>query len=640
MCGISGVFSPEAPPKRDELAAMTDCLYHRGPDDEGYYRDGVVGFGHRRLSIIDLQRGQQPISNEDGSVVVVFNGEIYNYRDLRETLVGSNHAFSTDTDTEVLVHAYEEYGLDFLDRLSGMFAFALWDAEAERLVLARDPLGIKPLYVARTDDASGRLAFGSELPAVLAADVPHGGLDRDALARYFAFRFVPAPRTAFENVRALRPGERAVVTEDGVDWGRYYTPTIPRRNPGLDVAASELRRRVEDAVHKRLMADVPLGAFLSGGIDSSVVVGTMARLADKRVKTFTVGFDEARFDESWAAREVAEFNGTDHREITVTPDEVRELIPDVLNRLGQPFADPSLLPTYVVARETSEHAKVALSGDGADELFAGYDKYLGEYYSEYYRAVPSSVRRHVVEPAVAALPASRGSRMGDFGRKLQRFTLGGIPDTAERHAEWLHGADRTTDRAFPGLDVAAAGKSDLRAEHDALSTIFAEGGRDDMADVLAVDTRYALPNQMLRKVDLASMYNSLEVRVPFLDTAVVEYAMSLPTSYKMTHRGRKRILKRAFDDVLPDSILDRSKQGFEMPIGEWLKGPLAGEFDERIARLDTDIVDEFAIREIYDEHASGKGDHSQFLWTVYVFAVWADQMREKGVLDSLRTTDR
>jgi asparagine synthase (glutamine-hydrolysing) len=612
---------------------MNEPLCHRGPDDDGYFQDGPVGFAHRRLSIIDLATGKQPITNEDGSVVVIFNGEIYNYQTLRDTLSGAGHTFSTDTDTEVLVHAYEEYGVDFLDRLSGMFAFALWDTDTERLLLARDPMGIKPLYVAGLGGDGEGIAFGSELPAVLAADIPHGGLNRDGLARYFSLGFVPAPRTAFGNIRALRPGERVVVDRDGAESDRYYTPTIPQRSPGIETAANELRERVESAIERRLMADVPLGAFLSGGIDSSIVVGTMAQLTSEPVKTFTVGFDEALFDESWAAREVAEYHGTDHHETTVTSDEVRELIPEVLGRLGQPFADQSLLPSYVVARETAADVKVALSGDGADELFAGYDKYLGEYYSKYYRAVPGPLRREVIEPTIGALPASRGGTAGEFARKLKKFTRGGIDDTPARHAEWLRVADRSTDRAF-GPDVGTAAVADLRAEHDDLSTVF-EGHRDDMSNILAVDTRYSLPNQMLRKVDRASMYNSLEVRVPFLDTVVAEYAMSLPTSYKMTRSERKRVLKRAFDDVLPDSILNRSKQGFDMPIGEWLKGPLAGEFEDRIRGLETDLVDTDAVRDIYADHTSGRGEHGKFLWTVYVFAVWADRMREQGILDSI-----
>jgi asparagine synthase (glutamine-hydrolysing) len=633
MCGISGVFRPNAPPKREELESMNECLCHRGPDDEGYYQDGSLGFAHRRLSIIGLTTGQQPITSEDGSVVVIFNGEIYNYRSLRKTLTRRGHVFSTETDTEVLVHAYEEYGVNFLEQLSGMFAFALWDRDHERLVLARDPMGIKPLYVTGTNGNSEKIAFGSELPAVLAADIPHGGLDREALARYFAFGFVPAPRTAFSNISALQPGECLIIDADGRDRTRYYEPTVSNYSPSIDAAAVELRNRVESAVERRLMADVPLGAFLSGGIDSSIIVGTMANLLDESVKTFTVGFEESLFDESSAARKVAQYHDTDHHEQIVSASEVRDLIPEVLGQLGQPFADQSLIPTYVVARETSDEVKVALSGDGADELFAGYDKYLGEYYSRYYRAVPGPVRRGVIEPLVDAVPTSRESGVGEFARKLKKFTRGGVTDTPVRHAQWLRIADREADRAAPSLDIEGAGVADLRAEHDRLNDFF-DDQRDDLDDVLAVDTRYTLSNQILRKVDLASMYNSLEVRVPFLDTGIVEYTASLPIEYKMTRNSRKRVLKRAFNDVLPQQTLNRSKQGFDMPIGEWFKTDLADEFDDRINGLNTDLIDTRAVQDIYADHQQG-GEHGKFLWTVYVFAVWVNRMEDQGVLDSI-----
>lgn len=633
MCGIAGLFRPDGATTQDELARMNEPLCHRGPDDEGYFREGPAGLAHRRLSIIDLQTGQQPIYSEDESVVVIFNGEIYNYQSLRTDLESAGHTFSTETDTEVLVHAYEEFGVDFLPRLDGMFAFALYDRDREQLLLARDPLGIKPLYVGgASGDVVDTVAFGSELPAVLASDLAHGGLDQAALAHYFAFGFVPAPMTAFQHIESLQPGERLVVSSEGVDRDRFYQPSISHRAPGIDAAATRLRELVEGAVERRLMADVPLGAFLSGGIDSSIVVGTMAELAEEPVKTFTVGYESSVFDESWAAREVAEYHDTDHHEMIVTADEVRELVPEMLGRLGQPFADQSLIPTAVVSRKTADHVKVALSGDGADELFAGYDKYLGEYYSRYYRMVPGPVRRGVIEPAVDSLPVSRGSRAGEYVRQLQKFTRGGVESLPARHLGWLRIADSETDRAVPGLSVQSTGERALTAEHDALATVF-QDDRDELGRMLAVDTRYSLPNQMLRKVDLASMHSSLEVRVPFLDTEVVEYAMSLPTEYKISRAGRKRVLKRAFADILPETILNRSKQGFDMPIGEWLKDELADDFQARLDALDTDLIDGLAVREIYDEHATGRGEHGKFLWAVYVFAVWTDRMREQGLLE-------
>lgn len=629
MCGIAGVFCDRSTPSERTLEQMTECLIHRGPDDEGVYRDGPVGLAHRRLSIIDLSTGHQPIFNEDETVGVVFNGEIYNYTSLRDSLSSTGHRFSTDTDTEVLVHLYEEHGPSFVEKLEGMFAFALWDSEKERLVLARDRMGIKPLLLA---DDGETVAFASELSALLEADVDHGGLDREAIAQYFALGFVPATRTAFRNVTKVRPGEIAIVSEDGICRESFYTPSVSPCRPGLDTAATELRERVERAVEKRLQSDVPLGAFLSGGIDSSIVVGTMADLADKPVKTFTVGFDERLFDESWAAREVADYHDTDHHEFVVSSDDVRELIPEVVGRLGEPFADQSLLPTYVVAQKTRQRVKVALSGDGADELFAGYSKYRGEFYSRYYRAIPRPLRQHVFDPVVESLPASRTNTVGEFSRKAQKFLRGDEPDVAKRHFEWLRIPDDRTLPAFDGQSPTEVGRETLAARHHDLDSWLPSSRNDALSRMQAVDARFGLPNQMLHKVDAASMYNSLEVRVPFLDTEVVEYAMSLPTSYKITSRSQKRVLTRAFADRLPQSILERDKQGFDMPIGEWFKDELAAEFQDTLRTVETDLLDTDAVRAVYDEHCTGRREHGKFLWSVYVFLKWLERMRAEDVL--------
>ncbi|WP_435176463.1 asparagine synthase (glutamine-hydrolyzing) [Halorussus sp. AFM4] len=629
MCGIAGVFRRDGTPREQILDRMNECLTHRGPDDEGVYIDDYVGLAHRRLSIIDLSTGHQPIFNEDETIAVVFNGEIYNYTTLRESLSTAGHRFSTETDTEVLVHLYEEHGPSFVKKLEGMFAFALWDSENERLVIARDRIGIKPLLLASDGET---VAFASELPALLEADVNHGGLDRSAIAQYFALGFVPATQTAFQNITKLRPGELAIISGDEVHRESFYSPSVESRKPGLDVAGTELRTRIERSVAKRLQSDVPLGAFLSGGIDSSIVVGTMAHLSDNPVQTFTVGFDEALFDESWAAREVADYHGTDHHEFTVSPNDVRELIPDVVGRLGEPFADQSLLPTYVVSRETSQNVKVALSGDGADELFAGYSKYRGEFYSRYYRTIPRSLRRKVVKPTVNALPASRTNVVGEFSRKAKKFLCGGEPDLTARHFGWLRIPDCRALATFPDGTPAEAGSETLAIQHRKVDSWLPSSRSDALGRMQAVDTRFSLPNQMLRKVDTASMYNSLEVRVPFLDTDVVEYAMSLPTSYKITPRMQKRILTRAFEDRLPQSILERDKQGFDMPIGEWFKSELAGEFRTTVMNVETDLLDADMVLTIFEEHCSGRREHGKFLWSVYVFLTWLDRMRTEEIL--------
>ncbi|MFC6733722.1 asparagine synthase (glutamine-hydrolyzing) [Haladaptatus sp. DYSN1] len=624
MCGIAGLFTPTGP-RESVLKRMNECLVHRGPDDTGIHIDGPVGLAHRRLSIIDPEAGSQPIFNEDRTISIVFNGEIYNYKALRDSLSG--HDFETNTDTEVLVHLYEEHGPSFVQYLEGMFAFALWDSGAEKLFLARDPMGIKPLVYA-TDGTW--LSFASELSALYESGVTLGGLDEAALKQYLVFGFVPTPKTAFENAWKIPPGTMISVSESGLDHWQFYRPSIVTNDLGFQEAASELRDRIETAVERRLMSDVPLGAFLSGGIDSSIIVGVMADMLSEPVKTFTVGFEESVFDESWAAQEVAEYHNTDHHTYTVTPDDVRSLIPSVLDRLGEPFADPSLLPTYVVARETSQEVTVALSGDGADELFAGYEKYRGEYVSGYYRALPASIRTNVIEPVVHSLPTRRNSKLGEATRKVEKFLRAGEPDLINRHLGWLRHPDGIALETI-GNDAIERSRGRLVEAHEEVDSWY---DATEFQRMLAVDTRFVLPNQMLRKVDQATMYNSLEARVPFLDTAVVEFALSLPQSYKITPRTRKRVLRHAFSDVLPQKIEKRGKQGFDMPIGEWFRGPMAQEFRITICDDPTDLLEIADILSVFEEHRNGSHDHEKFLWNVYVYARWAKRMADRGLIET------
>jgi asparagine synthase (glutamine-hydrolysing) len=629
MCGICGLLSFDSDFTVDTLKAMNSCLKHRGPDEEGIFIDRSLGLAHQRLSIIDPETGQQPIFNENDSVVTVFNGELYNHVSLRKSLIKCGHSFSTMADTEVIVHLYEEYGPSFVDRLEGMFAFALWDSTEERLLLSRDPMGIKPLFLANDGNS---IAFASELPALLESDVDHGGIDETSLSQYFGLGYIPAPRTAFANIRKLEPGETIVISEDRIETTNRYLPTIEPRDVSFGEAVRGLHTRVENAVEKRLISDVPIGAFLSGGIDSSIIVGMMSNQTDEPVQTFTVGFGESLFDESWAAREVADYHDTDHTEYTVTPKEIQSAIPEVLDRLGEPFADQSIVPTYVVSREASRDVKVALSGDGADELFAGYSRYRGEYYSRYYRTIPSTVRRSLIEPMINGLDASRNSSRGEIVRKAQKFVRGRTSDIADRHFEWVRIADDGSLSTFNGMNPGESGREILHKEHEIGKSYLPEGRQDDMSCIQAVDTHFGLPNQILHKTDRASMYNSLEVRVPFLDTDVVEYAMSLPTNYKITPRKQKRVLKRAFDDVLPKAILERSKQGFDMPIGEWFKHELEDEFTATVSGLDTHLVDTSAVMDRFADHKTGTREHGKFLWAVYVFARWHRRMQNQGII--------
>lgn len=629
MCGISGIHDVDDPPSKTELEAMNTCQRHRGPDSEDYFLDGSLGFAHSRLSIVGLDTGDQPIENEDGSVVVIFNGEIYSYPELRDELESAGHTFTTDTDTEVLVHLYEEHGPSFVSRLDGMFAFALWDREQKQLILARDPLGIKPLLLA---DDGERIGFASELPSLLRSNIEQGGLDETAIAEYFSLGFAPSPKTAFENVRKVQPGEVVTVSDSGTKRNRFYEPSIDTVSDSFNEASLTLKELVTDAVERRLMSDVPLGTFLSGGVDSSIITGVMSQLSEDPVQTFTVGFEDDRYDESDMARSVAEYHDTDHTEYVVSSDDVREVIPSVLGRLGEPFADPSLIPTYIVARATSQDVKVALSGDGADELFAGYNRYRGEYYSRMYRTLPDPIRSMMIEPMVERLPASRDSRLGEMFRKGRVFVDAGSDDVHQRHFQWVRKKSDETDSAYVNCDPMTAGTSVITREHDAITKWLPEERRSELDRIMSVDTYHGLSNQMLRKVDLASMYNSLEVRVPFLDTAVVEYALGLPTDFKITSRSRKRILKHAFEDVLPKKVISRSKQGFEMPIGNWFKDELADDFRSIVAESTATQIDTEAVLDLHYQHTDGRRDHEWFLWNVYVFAHWHRRMVSKGHL--------
>jgi len=611
---------------------MNDCLIHRGPDEAGIHIDDPVGLAHRRLSIVGLDTGRQPIFNEDGSIAVIFNGEIYNYESLQDELREQGHKFTTDTDTEVLVHLYEEHGDAFVQELEGMFAFALWDGLSERLLLARDPMGIKPLYLGTEPD--GRIAFASELSALFPIDFDVGELDSTAIAEYFAFGFIPHPRSAFTNVAKIRPGELVEICDGSIHRSQFYTPNIDPIKKSLGDASQELRHRLEKAVKTRLQSDVPLGAFLSGGIDSSVITGLMAEVRDEPVKTFSIGFNEKQFDETWAAQEVASYHNTDHHEYNVTPSDVREVINEVIPTFGEPFAASSVLPTYVVSQKTSNDVTVALSGDGADELFSGYKKYRGEYYSRYYRVIPESLRQNLVRPAVDRLPASRGTRFGNRFRQVQKFARSSDSDISSRQFQWMARSTSQTAPAIEEMDVQKRGINRIKDAQDDAVAALPEERQNDLAVIQMADVRFDLPNDILPKVDRASMLNSLEVRVPFLDTDVFEFAMGLPTSYKITPTKQKVILKRAFDDLLPQKILDRGKQGFEIPIGEWFKNELRSEFIETLRNSRTDIIDTEFVCELYSEHVNGSRDHTAFLWAVFVFLKWHEQMRQRGIINT------
>ena len=613
MCGIAGFYVPGQTADPARLRAMCDRIRHRGPDDEGYHVEGGCGLGMRRLSIIDLNSGHQPISNEDGSVWVVFNGEIYNYQELKCELESRGHRFTTQSDTEVIVHLYEDEGEGGLNRLRGMFAIALWDARRRRLLLARDRFGKKPLYYAALPHG---LYFASELKCLRECDIPME-LDDEALRWYFQLRYLPDPATPFRAVRKLEPG--GWLTWDGAGeprTGRYWKLPAPAEEapPGLSQAQarSRLRDLFDEAVRIRMIADVPLGAFLSGGIDSSSVVASMASQSPEPVKTFSVGFEEAAFNELPWARLVARQYGTDHHELVVRPDAVN-LVSRLVKHFDEPFGDSSAVPTFLVSEFAARHVKVALTGDGGDELFAGYESF---FQIEKYRAldhIPQAVRRWMTQVADWLPYAAYGK---NYLHMISR------PSAMERYFAFNYTPYYLREQLLAPHWM-------LPAEAAFLAHRFEEcllpGEADVLSQALYFEATAKLTGDMLVKVDRMSMANSLEVRSPMLDHVLAEFAASIPHAWKMQGGRGKAILLEAIGDRLPAELKSRPKMGFGVPLAVWFRGPLR-EFlwDHLTSRefLDRGFVSEAFLRRVLDEHQRGRRDNSHDLWALLMLELW------------------
>lgn len=614
MCGICGLAHGD-PSRRvdvDVLEAMNAALAHRGPDDAGLWRGGHVGLAMRRLSILDVHGGRQPMTNEDGSVVVVFNGEIYNFRELRRELEGKGHTFRTHSDTEVIVHAYEEYGDAALDRLNGMFALAVYDAKQDRLLLARDRLGIKPLfYCAR----NGTLAFASELDALVRSGLVRGGLNAAAIDAYFTFLYVPAPDTVFEDAHKVLPAEKLIFQGGRLTREVYWRPRFaPDPSWTLDDAADRYMELLADSVRLRRISDVPLGAFLSGGIDSSTVVGVLSLLSDGPVKTFTIGFDDAHADEMRYARIAADYFGTDHTETLLEPDMV-DVVPRLVRHFGEPFADSSAVPTWLVSQVARRDVTVALSGDGGDELFAGYTWTHRNRHVARYRAFPGPLRR-LVDTALRLGPATPA------WAKLRRFSKDSFLEhrASFRRRETCFSAAMRQRLYQPDLAArVAADAVDRFDEHAAAGP----GDPDDW--MLYQDTVMYLPDDILTKVDRMSMANGLEARVPLLDHRLVEFAATVPFALKLRGRTSKRLVKHAVRDLLPPELLAQRKQGFAIPIQRWFREGLRDHFRETVLAEDARsarYVDPTHARSLLDAHAAGREDYGHHLWALLVFEHW------------------
>jgi asparagine synthase (glutamine-hydrolysing) len=596
---------------------MTTTLAHRGPDGEGFYLDGPVGLGHRRLSIIDLEGGAQPMANEDGSVWVTYNGEIYNEPELRAGLQARGHTFRTACDTECLVHLYEEDGPEFVRHLNGMFALAIWDRRRSRLVLARDRMGQKPLFYAAT--SGGGLVFGSEAKAVVTHPEVDRRLDPGGLARYLFYEYIPAPGSIWSGLSQL-PRAHTLVWEAGrTSLSRYWQAPMPAEDaPDLESAAEQLWSDFRAAVARHRRSDVPLGVFLSGGIDSSCIAAALSELESAhRVRTFSIGFDDPSFDESEPARAVAHYLGTEHHEHIFAASTVLDLLPEVATWLDEPLGDASLLPTHLLSRFARTEVTVALGGDGGDELLAGYPTFAAELGGGVYRRLPRPARQ-LAEAVVNSLPVRHGNLSFDF--KLKQFLRGAAEVPSLAHQRWMSSFSGAEIRAL----LADPPAIDVEAEHLQRAQGLARGGDRLIRSLLLYQDTY-LPGDVLNKVDRASMACGLEVRAPLLDAALVNSIQQLPSKYKFARGRTKRILKCAAATRLPASILRRPKRGFCVPVARWLRGPLGPLLDDllgsaRLTRQGLFRPGEVARR--IREHRDGVRDHRKPLWTLLMFQLW------------------
>jgi len=624
MCGITGKVyrEPDHAVESDVLAAMCETLRHRGPDDAGFYVEGNVGLAMRRLSIIDVHTGGQPIHNEDRTVWTVYNGEIYNSPDLRRDLESRGHHFYTRTDTEVIVHLYEEYGVDFVRYLNGMFALTLWDGKRRQLVLARDRLGIKPLFYATAAD---RFLFGSEIKAILADDL-RPTIDVNALSHYLSLLYIPAPHTIYKEIRKLEAGHILVWREGEVTTQRYWNlshvqPRVSGERRTRDLWA-ELRELLTDAVRCHLISDVPLGVFLSGGLDSSTIVALMRRTHSGPFRTFSIGFDDPTYDELPYARLIAQRFETEHTELVIKPDVV-DLVPRLVQHFDEPFADSSAIPTYYLSQLARRHVKAALGGDGGDEVFAGYLTYQADKLARIYERLPAWLARRLIPALVHRFPVSDGKVSFDF--KAKRFVDNALMEPGRRHFAWKAFFDGALKQSVLSAEVLAALDGSLDS-YSVFQRCYEEVlHRDPLNAFLYADTKVYLADDILVKVDRMSMAHSLEVRVPLLDYRVAEFMFSLPGDVKMPGLELKYLLKRSMRNILPPQTLKKPKGGFNVPVSVWLKRelrPLLQHYLSPQRSRAEGIFDPGTVARLVRDHLSGVADYSRNLWALLVFNLW------------------
>jgi len=595
---------------------MANSIEHRGPDEEGYYDakvgDGqhVVGLGHRRLSIIDLHAGHQPIGNEDGSVQIVFNGEIYNFQSLRDELISRGHQFKTASDTETIVHAYEEYGDRCVEYLRGMFAFAIWDAKRDRLFLARDRFGKKPLFLYQVGDT---LLFASEIKSILRFPGFERRVNKQAVWEYLSYRYVPGPRTLFEGIRKLQPGS-CVAWEKGElsEWSYYTPPDCAISEAELasgDVAGSFLEL-LEEAVSIRMVSDVPFGAFLSGGIDSSAIVGLMSRHSDYPVKTFSVGFAEGEYSELRYAKTIADQFKTEHHELTVSQNNLMDELPALVRFRDAPVAEPSDIPIYLLSVEARKTVKMVLTGEGSDEFLGGYPKHVFERYVQAYQRIPRALRRGLLEPLVGALPYK-------FRRAKTAVHTMGLDDWQDRMARWF-GALSSAER-----DLLVAFRPDGSHEKD--SAAVCQQGNSALRKILCFDQTSWLPDNLLERGDRMTMASSLEARMPFMDHELAAFASALPDTMRVRGKTTKWILREAMKRLLPQEILERPKVGFRVPVNEWFQGPMKDYLYDHLtgpSSVTGVYYNPPALDKLLSDHVSGRQNHEKLLWSLLNLEIW------------------
>lgn len=601
-------------------------MVHRGPDDEGYHFDEKIALGMRRLSIIDLITGHQPMSNENSSIWVIFNGEIYNFPELRDQLRQKGHTFTTQSDTEVIVHLYEEEGEDFVNQLNGMFAIAIWDKRQDTLILVRDRLGIKPLHFYSTPYS---LVFSSEIKSILQTDY-RKEIDHESLSRYFTFEYIPAPATIFKGIQKLLPGHMIVARDGNIVIKPYWdvrnsdTPASPADEPSY---LEGIYHHLKDSVKRRLISDVPLGVFLSGGIDSSSITALMSEVADSKIKTFAIGFKEESFNELGYAKIISDRFQTEHQEFVVESNLVKELVPTLIEYLDEPLADASIIPTYIISKLARQYVTVALAGEGGDELFAGYDTYKAYQIARLYRKIPRIVRNGIVKKIARHLPASKKRLSFEF--KAKKF-ISGIDYPPEiANVIWWGAYNPEEKASLFSEDLAASIKEDVFAPvafhcNNTLAR--------NMLDRLGyLDLKLYLQDDLLVKSDRMSMANSLEIRVPFLDHTFVEFATAIPSALKLKGMRTKHILKKAMSTVLPPEILTRKKIGFDIPLGIWIRHELK-EFVRDILSPESmkrhGFFNHDTIETLLTEHFKGAHNHRQLLWPLIIFQFWYNHYME------------